>query len=340
MKKAKSIAVLISDIHFNVNTLELASRSLLKAQFRAALLKVPLVIAGDLLDTKAIIRAEVANRLIEMMSVHGAPDTIVLVGNHDLCNEKGENHALNFLKPYCTVVDCPQVGRLSEVETLMIPYQTNTDVIRNILQDKENPAPKLVIMHQGIIGSQSGDYFQDRTALQPKDVATFRVISGHYHTRQTIDTPKDGKWDYIGNPYTLNFSEASDPEKGFQILHDDGSLEFVPTNLRKHVVVEIEMGFNTALYTNADKYKKGDLLWVKLSGTKERLAGVTKKTVQIMLGLDDTNFKLDLIHTDSAKITPKKSSSQPEILDSMIDGLTDVTPERKLVIKDLWKGLT
>ena len=101
-------------------------------------------------------------------------------------------------------------------------------------------------MHQGIKKSGQSDII-DPTALHAEDVAGLRIISGHYHRRETIPLP-DGSTiaSFIGSPYTLTFGEANDPEKGFQILYDDGSLEFVPTNLRKHVIIEYDANFKCA----------------------------------------------------------------------------------------------
>lgn len=328
---AKPIAVLISDIHFSLPNLELASAALLRAQFKAKMLNVPLVIAGDLLDTKAIIRAEVANKLIDLLSVKDKTDTIILVGNHDLCNEKGKDHALNFLKPYTTVIDSPQIGNLSGITCLLLPYETNNEKLELMFSDLDSL--NLVIMHQGISGSNMGDYIQDKSAIGHSTVAGLRVISGHYHTRQTIELPNNGKWDYIGNPYTMSFGEANDPEKGFQVLFDDGSLEFVPTNLRKHIVVECHVDdLVTCPYT----HKKGDLLLFKCQGPRKELATVTKELIANNYGITDS-FRLELIPTDIAPTAQKMNSqTQPELLDSIIDSLSE-DPKQKTLLKELWR---
>jgi DNA repair exonuclease SbcCD nuclease subunit len=348
---SKPIAVLISDIHFGLHTLELAAQALLKAQFKAKMLKVPLVIAGDLLDTKAIIRAEVANKLIEIMSVIDAPETIILVGNHDLINEKGREHALNFLKPYAVIIDVPQVAHLCGTAVQMIPYQSDPQVIVDILSDKEFTPPPMVIMHQGVQGSSMGDYVVDKSAL-PKDAfADYRVISGHYHPRQTIKCrmlPRCiggsfsaireehalhnkgiGKFDYIGNPYTLGFGEANDPEKGYQILHDDGTLEFVHTNLRKHVVYDVSVReLNNAFL----KHQMGDLVWLKVRGTKEELEKASNRIVV-------EGWKIDLIPLDQETQAPTKADmlSQAELLDEMIDSMTNTSDTTKVRLKELWR---
>lgn len=346
----RPVAVLISDIHFTPATLELAAASLLKAQFRAALLKIPLVICGDTLDSKAIMRAECVNKLIELLTVKDAPDTIVLVGNHDMINEKGKEHSLNFLKPYCTVVDSPQNRFLNGLQVLMLPYQVNPDDVRAILkanyEDPDVEKPDLTIMHQGIEGSNSGEYIQDKSAINHFDVANYRVISGHYHSRQDIKTGRPqkgakGMFSYVGNPYTLNFAEANDPEKGYQVLMNNGTLEFVPTKLRNHVIFDLELREGEGIPIiiagpTSDKMHSDDIVKVNLSGTKDRLAKITKADIERRLGI---SVRLDLIPTDDSRKTDAIIlASKPELLDSLIDA-TSAGDETKVRLKSTWRGL-
>lgn len=344
----KPIAVLISDIHFTIATLEQASQSLLKAQFRAKILNIPLIICGDTLDNKAIIRAECSNKLIQLLSVVDAPDTIILVGNHDLCNEKGRDHALNFLKPYATIIETPQQGQISGTEVMLIPYQSDINTIKQILQDKEFPCPKLVIMHQGLVGSDQGHYIQDKSALTKEDVKDFRVISGHYHKRQDIDCDPESKYSfikyqgifsYVGNPYTLGFGEANDPEKGFQILFDDGSLEFVPINLRKHVVINTTSA-ELANPENKQSYPKDAIIWVKLTASTDALNKIDKQEIARLLDIN-LSFRLDLIPIDTKSELKSIdiNESQEQLLDNVIDSLTNTDINRKARLKLLWKQL-
>jgi hypothetical protein len=92
-------------------------------------------------------------------------------------------------------------------------------------------------MHQGFKGAFMGEYVVDKTSIDPSEVADYNVITGHYHRRQKIGTVQ-----YIGTPYTITFAEAHDPEKGYQLLLEDGSLRFVPLNLRRHIIVERSCG--------------------------------------------------------------------------------------------------
>lgn len=330
----KPVAVLISDPHFTPNTLELATTAFRMAQAEAMMLNVPLVVAGDTLDTKAILRGECVNRLIEVFTdpYCRAPKTYVLVGNHDLLNEKGSAHSLEFLTPYVSVVDTACI--CVDEKLYLIAYQTDSDQMLKKLSN--TPAGYAVICHQGVVGAKMGHYTRDTTSLPPEAFADFRVISGHYHARQDIDTGKGNTFSYIGNPYTQNFGEANDPEKGFQILHDDGTLEFVPTKLRKHVIIEIDVD---VLPYGEMPVSTGDLIWLKLHGPKSALDAVDKK----QLGLSEfgtENYKLDLIPTDntSVQVESVKDLTESELFDKLIDS-TSESDDVKTYQKMLWRAV-
>lgn len=327
---SKPLAVIINDIHYNINTLPLADAALRQAINKANDLNVSLIVAGDLHDTKANMRGECVNAMLKTFKLCKKV-AFVLRGNHDQINEKSLDHSLNFLKSdHLEIIE--EVHYLKFIDTYCIPYQHDTNEFKRCLYEIPNKAK--IIMHQGLQGSNSGDYIQDKSAITKDDVAGFRVISGHYHKRQDIQLPNGGLWTYTGNPFTLNYGEANDPEKGFHVLMDDGSLEFIPTNLRKHLVIELSYGeeFNTP------DIVLEDLVWVKIKGTKEQLSHISKPALRIELGIGD--FKLEFIPTDQTTKTPKtKPKSQHELLDNMIDSLTNTEDSTKLRLKELWKGL-
>lgn len=329
---SKPIAVLISDVHYSLPTLELADKAMRMAIGKANSLYIPLIVAGDLHDTKANLRAECVEALLDTFSeCKRLP--YVLVGNHDKTNEKSQENALRFLHEHCILVDEPMDMPLTGLHG--IPYYHDPDELRAYL--KTFSKGSTLIMHQGLSTSNAGHYLQDKSAISRQDVAGFRIISGHYHTRQTIALPDGGKWDYIGNPYTLNYGEANDPPKGFQVLYDDNSLEFIPTNLREHVVMELDFSElnSERMFLGTDQ----DLVWVKIKGTREQLSTLTKNWVGLDLDINQ-DFKLDLIPLESETSKPTKvNQTQPEILDDLIDSLTNTSDEQKERIKALWKDL-
>lgn len=343
----KPKAVIISDIHYSLQTLELADAALKQAVAKANELGVPLIIAGDLHDTKANLRAECVNAIRATLSdmCREEPEhhdneisharTYILVGNHDKINEKSEEHALNFLKDLAVIVEKPQFTNdvyLLGDSLYLIPYHHDLIKLRAYL--KKIPSEAYIVMHQGILGSEAGHYIQDPTALRLGDVYRHTVISGHYHRRQTIKTGKGKTFSYVGNPYTLNFGEANNPEKGYQILNDDGTLTFVPTNLRKHVVIEGQY-FRGELVLQDKVVTPQDLVWIKITGHKAWLHTITRKEVEEYIGF--TNFRLDFIANDETiELGDRSNQTQSEILDGLIDALPDEVSKESL--KALWRS--
>ena len=330
---SKPIAVLISDIHYNIHTLPLADAAMRLAITKANDLNVPLIVAGDLHDTKANLRGECVNAMIETFKLLNSLDSYILRGNHDAINEKSKEHSLMFLQDIATIVDEPgwvNVGHKNKITINLIPYQHDPEVLKSYL--KTLPKESLLIMHQGVQTSNSGHYIQDKSALPKECFKDFRVISGHYHTRQDIKCgpPKKGAvglFSYIGNPYTLNYAEANDPPKGFQVLMDDGTLAFVPTNLRKHVVYEIDLSNN--YHPAIVNHSIHDLIYLKVKGTREQLENYKKPF----------NCRLDLIpiEAETSKNVKQENVSQVDLYDSLIDSLTNTEDKHKIRLKSIWK---
>lgn len=336
---SKPVAVLISDVHYNLNTLPLANAAMLQAIEKANVLEIPLIVAGDLHDTKASLRGECI-KVMRNTFRQCEQCPYILAGNHDLINERGLDNSLIFLEDLAHIVDIPIDIEFSSKTIELIPYYSDPEKLKSYLATV--PKGSTLIMHQGVSNSNSGHYIQDKSALPKECFEDFRVISGHYHTRQDIvcGRPRKGAvglFSYIGNPYTLNFGEANDPPKGFQILMDDGTLEFVPTNLRQHHILELDCA--KSLPTLRHAYHPGNLLWVKIKGSREQLGTINKETLSSALGLT-MDFRLDLIPTDTTTQTPEnaKNLTKAELLDSLIDNSTS-TEDSKDRLKKLWRDL-
>lgn len=315
--------VLISDIHFNINTLKEAEASLRQAIKTSDNLGYTLIICGDLNDTKAIIRAEVANKLLEILSTRNKSNTIILIGNHDLINEKGKEHSLNFLDPYATIINEPfEWGGYH-----LIPYQTSLEVFRGII--KGIPEGSTIVMHQGVQGAFMGDYMQDKTSVHIDELKAFKVYSGHYHRHQNIGTVT-----YIGNPYTLSFGEANDSSKGFLVLDEHERMTKVPTKLRRHHVIERD---NTDFLVADHSVKPNDLLWLKIKGKSEWLSTLSKEELGKQY-IGHNNFRLDLIPTDEKQEITETPKAPLEVLDLVIES-SGASEERKTSLKKLAKEL-
>jgi hypothetical protein len=250
-----------------------------------------------------------------------------LVGNHSLCNEKGKEHALEFLRPYCIVVSYPcSINGFN-----FIPYQTDPAEFLHHLADFR--IGETVIIHQGVKGGNAGHYIQDHSAVEASDLKNYVTVGGHYHNHHTIQGHT-----FIGNPYTLTYGEANDPPKGFCVLYDDGSLEHVPTNLRKHVAVDLMVDAQGIPCWGHTLLEIGphDLVWVKAKGSTFDLQKLDKQQLGGFLGVK--SFKLDLIPTDAPtpRIPNADKMTPGEVMDALIDASQE-DPFRKTDLKGLWR---
>ncbi len=342
----RPIAVLISDVHYDLSTLSVADNAMRQAIDKSNSLEVPLIVAGDLHNSKAQMRAECVNAMLATFAEAHTP-VFILRGNHDSINERSDVSALAFLERWpvedeynsispITVVDSPRFINdvaLNGRSLQLIPYQHDTEAFKACVGQIDKGS--LLIVHQGLKEALPGEYIQDKSAVSLKDVVGYRVASGHYHARQTIEN-----WSYLGNPYSLSFGEASDPPKGFSMLMSDGSLEFVPTNLRKHVVVELKPDGSQWHLTESARPVDGDLVWVKVRASALRLSQIEKEELGVQLGIPGP-FRLDLI-PDIVETTAEQeqvdSLPQGELLDAMIDSLPNDNTEKNR-LKTLWKEL-
>ncbi len=338
---SKVIAVLISDVHYNINTVKLADTVMRQAIKRANAHQVPLIIAGDLHDTKANLRGECVSAMIETIKL-AKIKPIILVGNHDLINEKDiTKHSLEFLEPYAHI----QTKCGSWKNYTLIAYHSDVQKLKEFL--KTLPKGSNIIMHQGLQDTHMGDYIQDKSALVKEDVADHMVISGHYHHRQIIECGPTGEnfigsFRYIGNPYTLSWGEANDPMKGFQVLYDNNNTTFVSTNVRKHVIVSTTSELSIEGSFNAD-----DLVWVKVTDTRENLARLTRKDVAKALVRDVfkvTHHPLDIRQDEKENVCQnntnvRQTRTYVDILDSIISNLNNTSEEGKERLKSMWKSM-
>lgn len=320
---SEPLAVLISDIHFNINNITLAATALKMAISEADKLNVPLVIAGDLHDTKAIIRAEVANVLIQTFQYTGVP-TYIMVGNHDLINEKHHEHGLNYLRPYVIgVVDSIAAHR----GMLFIPYQSSPEKLKAVLSDI--PQGSIIIMHQGFLGANMGDYAQDKTSISPDLVKNYKVFSGHYHRHQTIGTVT-----YIGSPFTHTFGEANDGPKGFLVINKDGTFTRKCINLPRHIIKNIEVNDNGVIILDKDTSRPDDKVLIKLHGSRSNLQSFNRSELEAYLG---KNYRIELFPTEEHKIEINQNPlNNYELMDNIIN-TTEETEEQKKYLKELWR---
>lgn len=334
---SRPLCVVIGDIHFTIPTLELATASLMQAIAKAKQLRVPLVINGDTLDTKSVIQARVANRLIEILNTGvDSPTVYINRGNHCQFSEKSYESALRFLAPYSVLIETPTY--VEEIKSYIVPYEHDKDKLQKFLN--EAVKGRTMIVHQGVQTAHLGHYMTDNSSLPKYEFADFRVIGSHYHRYQDIkcgevENNLVGMFTYISNPYSLTFGEAEDGPKGFVVLNDDGTVTRQYTNLRRHIIIDRTLD---NLYKHID-CTPADIIKYRLTGVESEIRKIKKADIGNKL-LGHCNFVFEKIPIKEEKVLEelRRARTEPELLDALIDSMGEAA-DYKDYIKKVWRAV-
>ena len=190
-----------------------------------------LVIGGDLWQSRSSQTLDVLLAVRQAIMKAREADVFVTIaeGNHDLVDQEsllGYSHIFDGYDGV-TVADECTVLEYQKVNLYVMSYFPEngsfTKRLEGIIKKYEvgdNDYVNILYCHQGIRGglAQPGE-----DELPTKIFKAFdAVLVGHYHDRKLIPGTKI---EYIGSSRQHTFGE--DEEKGYTVLYDDGSYEFV-----------------------------------------------------------------------------------------------------------------
>lgn len=230
----------ISDVHVSLKNLDVSINVLRQVLELSRQLKIPSFWAGDINDTKAILRSECVKSLLDLCLEFNDVQIYILIGNHDLNNKHADDHSLEFLKSLPNIKLINTAQSLDLIPTFKaIPYQTTKENFLKEIDVARSEGYKRLLCHQGFLGAFLGDYLVDDSSVDPMLLKDFEFIgSGHYHkTQRVLDNIL-----YWGSPYTTNVSEA-DQEKFIWVVEEiNGILVQKPyqTSVRRHYKAVIE----------------------------------------------------------------------------------------------------
>lgn len=263
----KHLFIWISDVHISIKNLLVSIQVLKEALDLARNRNVPLLISGDLNDTKAVMRSEWVSALIKLFEEYKDVKIYILTGNHDMDNKNSNTHSLEFLKPISNIImmDEPGVHYISGHPFYCIPYCINTETFKAALDKARANGIKKVIAHQGVLGSFMGDYIVDESSIDPKEFEDFDIVMlGHYHKFQ-----KNLNYVYCGSPFTTNFGEADQIKFIHEVGTDEENTAIVfnhhETKARRHIKYLIEADEDLAKIKNVP----GSLAQIVVKGPKE-----------------------------------------------------------------------
>jgi DNA repair exonuclease SbcCD nuclease subunit len=201
----------------------------------------PVLILGDLFDTKEIIRGKIFN-YVRMRIRQSKLHFFIMVGNHDWFNLDCLEHSLESFKdlPNVTIIDKPTlIGT-----TLLMPYYQDIAAFKKALQDLAFAEAEVLFMHQGIIGFDYGNgHVADGNGHGEMDftvtVRFRKVYSGHFHKFAT-----QGNLMFLGTPFTQDFGE-SDQTKYLGVFDTaTGEMELAETPFPRHRTLGLTLSGN------------------------------------------------------------------------------------------------
>lgn len=213
--------IIFSDLHLHERTSEVVFNEVFPGLKNAVLNQVDklLVCLGDFYHLRYKVDVDIQNKVFDYF--HDLNDcgieVILLVGNHDQINEKGDN----ALKPFSELSNVEVIEQPCVYKNFIwLPYRKN----KQILLDYLSKIPSgIVFVHHGIQGFEVSNNVLDNDGVPIKELDKyFIVISGHYHKRQNIRNIY-----YVGSPYQIDASEANQ-EKGYMVFTKNFQEHFVP----------------------------------------------------------------------------------------------------------------
>lgn len=229
------------------------------------------VLTGDLLDNKAIVRSECMNFLYDKFRTSKRQFHIV-VGNHDQHNLNTLEHSLEPLKalPNVTIYDKTTEFIIGALSFVAIPYIHSAEAFVKEVKKIRNPQHKILLCHQGFTGFDYGNGYIAKEETDSSSVKDFGlVIIGHFHKYQQF---KNGC--YIGTPFSQSFGE-SNQTKYLGVLRKEGVLDLVETSFPRHMTYEVDCDKEQNVAIEADNYNR-----IILTGSKDSIMAFDKSSLE------------------------------------------------------------
>ena len=236
-------ALLINDIHVSKDNIPEFQRNWDEVLEICKKQDIPeIIIGGDLLQSRSsyqTLDVLLAVRQAIIKATNAGLELTIAEGNHDLVDQEailGYCHVFSEYPHVYVVDDYVSIDCSDDVTLYVMSYAPESGSFINRLQDIidndfDRNKHNILYIHEGIKG---GLAMPSDDELPTKIFNDFdAVLVGHYHNRCKI---KGTNIEYVGASRQHNFGE--DEEKGYTILYDDGSYEFIKneSNTRYKVI--------------------------------------------------------------------------------------------------------
>ena len=269
MKEKNPIALLINDIHVskdNIAEFQLNWDEALEVCDKYGIADI--IVGGDMWHSRSSqsldVLMAVRNAIIKATS--NEINLTIAEGNHCKVDQEsllGYSHLFSEY-PNVYVVDDYTIMDISDnvVLYVMSYFPENgsfAERIKAISADLDKNKTNILYAHEGIRGGLATPSDDELPANLFSNFDT--TLVGHYHNRKKI---AGTNIEYIGSSRQNNFGE--DEEKGYTILYDDGSYEFVKNNANtRYMVIDVELAdMDDKFFSRLQEIKKEGRYKVKV----------------------------------------------------------------------------
>lgn len=235
----KPLTIISTDWHLSKNNIDQVKdlvRQKIELAHKLGIKKI--ISGGDIFNSRKAQEQSVLNAFGEILDEIEDADLKLwsIVGNHDKVDLDNESSYLTEFKHHPGFILIEYYGALYFGEnedrtsfTLLSFFKDEKykTYLSEIIENSPKYKNHFLVSHQAVTGVRNNDGSLVENNLKLSDFQKFdTVFMGHYHNRSKV-----GNVRYIGSLCQNNFGE--DTEKGFIVVYDDGSYEFVQSKFKK-----------------------------------------------------------------------------------------------------------
>lgn len=316
------IALILTDTHLKPDNISLVENIFDQAIAKCKELKIDTILhGGDWFNSRtgqplSVLKA--TQRIIDKFKDNYISFTI-MAGNHDRTDYDSEESFLDIFydDPYFHVAEDGEYidiyeddkNEENDIYVHFLPFFKESGSYVERLNKIETLVGKNILLtHVAINGANNNDGSMVSDCIPSSAFEKFdAVLVGHYHNRQQFDNIY-----YIGSAYQSNFGE--DDQKGFTILYNDGSIEFIQSHFPLYIKYEINVEQLTSkeiLHLQQEK-QSGNNIRIKIKGDQAKVKSFdTSLLTQAGISFDLSHNTVDKPLSDeemSKNITHDKKS--------------------------------
>lgn len=252
---------------------------------------------------------------LEMDAIPGNHDKTDLESESSYLDEYSSRRNINIIRNY------HWQGYDNDVILHYLPYfkengsypERLNKIIKNIIDlnngddlKKGSKVPEykhILLTHIAVNGVRNNDGSKIDNDLSGTLFSHFyKVFTGHYHNKSFIEP----NIHYFGSSCQTNFGE--DDQKGFTILFDDGSDEFIQSKFPKYVKVVFDVNDEKAIKAAEKEHKNSDdKVRFVFEGEEADLKKINKEKLS-SLGIEATFIKDSAVPLDNNGLLEKASN--------------------------------